>query len=200
MSQQFWVAMANPGAPWQTASGTALVTAATATISPEGAGGTGADPLIAAYQFTEGLMVRITARGIYTVGSTATNGTFALYVSAPGTALSGGTALATTGALALPTSVTGLWWKAEAYVQVRQIAQGSSTNTLYTHGEFMLQTATASGTTGNVQVWPMPATSGPTAATVDTTAAHTLGLVGTLSQATGSPSITCTQFTIETCN
>jgi hypothetical protein len=32
---------------------------------------------------------------------------------------------------------------------------------------------------------------------VDTTIAHTLGLAGTLSQATGSPSVTCNYFTIE---
>ena len=197
MPVQYWESLQNPAAPWQTASGTALVTAATATISPEGAGGTGDDPLIPAYGFYQGLIIRVSARGIYTNGSTATNATFALYVSAPGTALSGGTSLATTGALALPTSVTGLWWRLNAFIQCRAIAQGTSTNTLYTHGEVEIQTATPSGTTGNVQVWPMPATSGPTAATADTTIAHTLGLVGTLSQATGSPAITCTEFTIE---
>jgi len=199
MAQQFWVAMINPGAPWQTASGTSLATAATATISPEGAGGTGADPLVAAYQFSEGLMIRVKARGIYTCGSTATNATWALYASAPGTAASGGTSLATTGALALPTSVSNLWWRLDAYIQVRQIAQGTSTSTLYTHGEVMIQTATPSGTTANIQVWPMPATSGPTAADADTTVAHTVALAATLSQATGSPSITCTNFTLETC-
>lgn len=194
--------MLNPGAPWQTASGTALASAATATISPQGAGGTGDDPLIAAYYFTQGLMVRVRARGVYTVGSTATNGTFAIYTGAAGSGSAGtaGTALATTGALALPTSVTGFWWKLDAYVQVRAIAQGTGTNTLYTHGEIQIQTATASGTTGNVQVWPMPATSGPTASSVDTTIAHTLLLGATLSQATGSPSITCTQFTLESCS
>lgn len=197
MPVQYWESLQNPGAPWQTGSGAALVTAATLTLSPEGAGGTGDDPLIPAYGFYQGLLIRVTARGIYTVGSTATNGTFALYVSAPGTALSGGTALATTGALALPVSVTNLWWKLEAFIQCRAIAQGTGTNTLYTHGDFQIQTAAPSGTTGNVQVWPLPATNGPTAATVDTTIAHTLGLVGTLSQVTGSPSVTCTQFAIE---
>ena len=35
---QYWSSLLNPGAPWQTASGTVLNTAATATISPEGAG------------------------------------------------------------------------------------------------------------------------------------------------------------------
>jgi hypothetical protein len=43
----------------------------------------------------------------------------------------------------------------------------------------------------------MPATSGPAAANLDTTIAHTLGLVGTLSQATGGPSVTCTSITHE---
>jgi hypothetical protein len=199
VSQQYWVSCLNPGAPWQTASGTALSTAAKATISPQGAGGTGDDPLIPAYYFTQGLIIRVKARGIYTVGSTATNGTFAIYTGAAGSGSDGtsGTALATTGALALPTSVTNLWWRLDAYVQVRAIAQGTGTNTVYTHGELLLQTATPSGTTGNVQVWPMPATAGPAASSVDTTIAHTLLLGGTLSQATGSPSITCTQFTLE---
>ena len=197
MPVQYWESLQNPAAPWQTGSGTTANTAAAVTLNPEGAGGTGDDPLIPAYGFYQGLIIRITARGIYTMGSTATNQTFQLFVSAPGTALSGGTSLATTGALALPVSVTNFWWRLNAFIQCRQIAQGTGTNTLWTAGEVEIQTATASGTTGNVQVWPMPATNGPTIATVDTTIAHTLGLVGTLSQTTGAPSVTCTQFTIE---
>ena len=105
--------------------------------------------------------------------------------------------MATTGALALPVSVTGLLWELELLVQVRAYASGTGTNTVYTHGRLWLQTATPSGTTGNMQCWPMPATSGPTAATLDVSVTHTLALVGTLSQATGSPSITCTNFLVE---
>lgn len=200
MPVQYWESLTNSGAPWQTSSGTTLSTAATATLNPEGAGGTGDDPLIPAYGFYQGKVIRLTARGIYTMGATATNGTFAVAVSSPGTALSGGTTLATTGALALPVSVTNLWWKLQVVVQCRAIAQGTATNTLYTAGEFMLQTATPSGTTGNVQVWPMPATNGPTIATVDTTVAHTIGVIGTLSQITGAPTITCTQCLVEECD
>lgn len=192
---QYWSSLINPNAPWQTASGTALNTAATATISPEGAGGTGDDPQILTWW--QGLVIRVEAQGVYTMGSTATNGTFALYTAASGTALSGGVVLATTGALALPVSVTGLYWELTAKIQCRAIAQATSTPSLYTHGKLQIETATPSGTTGNVQVWPLPATSGPTAANVDTTIAHTLGLVATLSQVTGSPSITCTQITHE---
>ena len=187
--------MLNPAAPWQTASGTTLNTAATATISPEGAGGTGADPQI--FSFYQGFAVRVKARGIYTNGSTATNGTFALFASATGTAAASGTSLATTGALALPTSVTNFYWELDALIQCRAMAQGTGTNTLYTHGALRIQLATPSGTTGNEQVWPMPATNGPTIATVDTTITHTVALVGTLSQATGSPAITCTSFLLE---
>lgn len=202
MPVQGWESLANTGAPWQTASGTTLNTAATATLSPEGAGGTGDDAQI--YSFYQGMVVRVRARGVYTMGSTATNATFALYASASGTALSGGGGnggtLATTGALALPVSVTNLWWKLDAYIQIRAMAQGGATASTYTHGELLIQTATPSGTTGNVQVWPMPATAGPTALDMDTTVTHTVGLVGTLSQATGTPSITCTQFMLETIN
>ena len=192
---QYWSSTINPGAPWQTASGVALATAATLTISPEGAGGTGDDPQNLTWW--QGMVIRHTGRGVYTMGSTATNATFALYASAVGTALSGGTVLATTGALALPVSVTGFWWELDVITQCRAIAQGTSTASLYTHGSIKIQTATPSGTTGNIQVWPLPATSGPTAANVDTTIAHTLGLVGTLSQAVGSPTITCSQYVAE---
>ena len=189
---QYWSSLLNPGAPWQTANGTVLATAATLTLSPEGAGGTGDDPQNLTWW--QGMAIRVRARGVYTMGSTATNATFALYASTTGTALASGTSLATTGALALPVSVTGFWWRLQAEIQCRAIAQGTATASLYTHGELLIQTATPSGTTGNVQVWPMPATSGPTAANTDTTIAHTLGLVGTLSQVTGSPTITCTQI------
>jgi hypothetical protein len=198
MPAQGWESLANTGAPWQTASGTTLATASTATLSPEGTGGTGADPQV--YSFYQGQVIRVRARGIYTLGSTATNVTFALYASASGTALSGGTSLATAGAMAAPVSVTGLWWKIDAYIQIRAFAQGTSTATAYTHGEVSIQTAVAAGTTSNVQIWPMPATSGPTAASLDVSLTHTIGLVGTLSQATGSPTVTCTQFMLEQVN
>jgi hypothetical protein len=192
---QYWSSLVNPGAPWQTASGTPLATASTATINPEGAGGTGDDPQILTWW--QGMVVRVEAHGVYTMGSTATNATFALFASATGTALASGTSLATTGALALPVSVTGFYWQLKAKIQCRAIAQGTATASLYTHGALLIQTATPSGTTGNTQVWPLPATSGPTAANADTTIAHTLGLVATLSQAVGSPSVTCTQITHE---
>jgi len=194
MAQQAWFAPLNGGTPWQTASGTALSTAATATISPEIAGGTGGDPQV--FSFYEGLVIGYKARGVYTVGSTATNGTFALYASVTGTAASGGTSLATTGAFALPTSVTNLYWFLEGEIQCRQMAQGTGTPTLYTHGHMTIQTAAYESTltNSNSQILPMPATNGPTAADVDTTITHTIALVGTLSQATGSPSVTCTQF------
>ena len=196
MPLQVWESLLNTGAPWQTASGTTLSTAATATISPTAAG-TGGDPEI--FTFYQGQALRVRARGVYTNGSTATNGTFALFAATSGTAASGGTALATTGAFALPTSVTNLFWELEALVQVRAMAQGTGTATLYTHGALLLQTATFAAA-ANIAVLPMPATAGPTAANVDTTITHTLALVGTLSQITGSPVITCTNFLIEAVN
>ena len=195
MAQQLWVAPVNAGAPWQTASGTTLNTASTATISPAAAGGTGADAQV--FSFYQGMVIRVAARGVWTSGSTSTNVTLALFASASGTAASSGTSLATTGAVAWPVSVTGFYWDVEALIQVRQMAQGTSTATLNTHGRAQLQTATFSTPTGNVGILPMPATSGPTAANVDTTITHTIALVGTLSQVTGSPSITCTNFLVE---
>ena len=205
MPAQVWESLANTGAPWQTASGVVLNTAATATLSPEGAGGTGNDPQI--YSFYQGMVIRVAARGIYTCGSTATNLTVALWASQSGTALSGatgtvGASLATTGAFAMPTSQTNLYWDLDAHIQVRAMAQGSSTATLYTHGKMLIQTAAYESTltNSNHQIVPLPATSGPTAADIDTTLTHTIGLVGTLSQTTNSPSITCTQFMLEQIN
>jgi len=191
---QYWSSLINPGAPWQTASGVALNTAATATISPEGAGGTGDDPQVMTWW--QGLVIRVRARGVYTNGSTTTNATFAVCASAVGTALSAGV-LATTGALPLPVSQTGLWWKLEAEIQCRAIAQATGTPSLYTHGELQIQTTTYTAGLANTGTWPLPATAGPTAANVDTTVAHTIGLVATLSQVTGSPAITCTSCTHE---
>ncbi len=197
MAQQAWVAPVNNGAPWQTASGTTLNTAATATISPEMAGGTGADPQV--FVFSQGMVIRGKAYGVYTCGSTATNLTLALYASASGTAASSGTSLATTGAFAMPVSQTGLFWETEFEIQVRAMAQGTSTATLYTHGRTLIQSAAYESTltNSNHQIVPMPATSGPTAADVDTTITHTIALVGTLSQATGSPAVTCTYFALD---
>jgi hypothetical protein len=192
---QYWSSLVNPGAPWQTASGVAQTTVGPVTLSPQGAGGTGDDPQVV--QWWQGQFVRIRARGVYTMGSTATNATFILAAAATGTALTGGTTLATTGALALPVSVTGFWWRLTADIQVRAIASGTATATVFTAGELQIQTAAPSGTTGNVQVWPMPSVSGPTAANIDVTIAHTIGLTGTLSQVVGAPSITCTMITHE---
>ena len=195
MAQQQWVAPVNAGAPWQTASGTVLNTAATQTLSPEGAGGTGADPQV--FSFYQGMVIRVAARGIYTSGSTSTNFTLMLYVSASGTAAASGQQLATTGAVAWPVSVTNFYWELEALVQVRAMAQGTGTSALYTHGRVLVQTATFATPTGNVAVLPLPATNGPTALAADTTITHTIALVGTQSQTVGSPAITCTNFLAE---
>ena len=189
---QYWTSLLNPNAPWQTASGTALTAVGPSTISPEGSAGTGADPQNLTWW--QGQLIRVRARGVYTNGSTATTATFALWANVTGAALTSGTTLATTGAaVVLATSQTGLWWKLEAEIQCRAIATATAGPTLYTHGELLIQTSTA----GALAVWPLPATAGPTAASIDTTIAHTLGLVGTMSQVTGSPAITCTSITHE---
>src|ERR1700733_1838152 len=122
---QYWTSCLNPNAPWQTASGAPQTTVGPVTISPEGAGGTGADPQVLTWW--QGMVIRVRARGIYTMGSTATTSNFQLYTSASGTALASGVAAASTGALSLPVSVTGFWWKLEAEIQVRAIAQATST-------------------------------------------------------------------------
>lgn len=197
MTNQVWVGPVNAGPPWQTASGTTLNTAATATISPE-LPGTGGDPQVS--PLGQGLLIRGEAFGIYTCGSTATNLTLALWASITGTAAASGTSLATTGAFAMPVSQTNLFWSIRFKLQVRASAQGTGNASVYTHAYMLIQTAPYESTltNSNHQIVPMPATGGPTAANVDTTIPHTVALVGTLSQATGSPSITCTYFDMDT--
>jgi hypothetical protein len=188
MPVQFWESLVNVPAPWQTNSGTTLNSGTSETvISPSSP-----DFTFPANYWYPGLVMRLTARGIFTVGSTATNFTFTLRAGTSGS-LTSGTSLATTGALAATTSLTNQYWEAGAVIQCR--ATGSSGNTFYTHGQVRIQTSATAE-----QVWPMPATNGPTAAAVDTTAAKAIGLTATLSQNTGTPAITCTQFLIEICN
>jgi hypothetical protein len=189
---QYYSSLLNSGPPWQTTTGTALTAVGPTTISPESASGTGNDPVNPTWWV--GQTLRVEAQGVYTNGSTGTTATFALWENVGGTALSSGVTLATTGAnVVLATSVTGLYWELTAKIQCRAYAQGTGTATLYTHGKLLIQTSAA----GANAVWPLPAASGPTTANVDTTIAHTIGLVGTMSQVVGGPSITCTQFTIE---
>lgn len=184
MPKQTWSGLLNDGAPWQTTQGPVLSTAATATISPQAP--TTQDWQMPGQLWYPGAVLEISARGIYTMGSTATNFTFTL--------LAGATTLATTGAFAATVSMTNQPWSLEAIV--RCIAYGSTGNTLETQGEMILSVTAAASA---LRV-PLPLTNGPTVAAVDTTIAKIMPLQATLSQATGSPTIKCTQYLLKAIN
>jgi len=184
MPKQTWSGLLNDGAPWQTTQGTVLSTAATATISPQAA--TTQDWQMPGQLWYPGAVLEVLARGIYTMGSTATNFTFTL--------LAGATTLATTGAFAATVTQTNQPWKLEALI--RCIGYGSSGNTLETQGEVTLSVAATPFTVR----FPLPLTNGPTVAAVDTTIAKIMPLQATLSQVTGSPTIKCTQYLLKAIN
>lgn len=184
MPKQTWSGLLNDGAPWQTTQGPTLSTAATATISPQAP--TTQDWSMPGQLWYPGAVLEFLARGIYTMGSTATNFTF--------TMLAGATTLGTTGAFAAPVTQTNQKWR--LWGTIRCIAYGSTGNTLETDGELDLMVAA----TPFIQRFGMPATNGPTAAAVDTTIAKIMPLQATLSQVTGSPTIKCTSYLLKAVN
>jgi hypothetical protein len=184
MPKQTWSGLLNDGNPWQTTQGGVLSTAATATISPQAP--TTQDWQMPGQLWYPGAVLEFLARGIYTMGSTATNFTF--------TMLAGATTLATTGAFAAPVTQTTQPWKLEGLI--RCIAYGSTGNTLETQGELTLSVVA----TPFVQRFPLPLINGPTAAAVDLTVAKIMPLQATLSQVTGSPTIKCTQYLLKAIN
>ena len=184
MPTQQWVAPANAEAGSSGVAGTPLATAATLAISPSST--TAPDYTLPGGTLYPGMMLRITAAGIWTCGSTATNATFALMYGG-----TGGTTLCTTGALAMLTSQTSVAWSLSALISCRSIG---SSGTLWTQGFVTGITAVAPATVSRMDssVFGTPAV-----ATVITTTANAIVLNGTLSQVTGSPTITLEQWLIE---
>src|SRR5579859_2762619 len=107
-----WVAPANVNAWSSGAAGTTLSTAATLAISPSSS--TAPDYSLPGGVLYPGMVIRVTASGIWTCGSTATNATFALMYGG-----TGGTTLATSGALAMLVSQTHVSWYLNAIVTCR---------------------------------------------------------------------------------
>jgi hypothetical protein len=183
---QYWVAPLNAGVPWQTNVGTTLNTATTATLSFQAP--TNKDFTLPAGWFQTGMAVRVTARGVLASGGTTSNLTW--IVAATGS----NTALATSTALTLGTgSLTNVPWALGALI--RCIAVGSTGSTLETSGEVIFgnvagATSPTLGTAAAGMV-PLPDSS----VAIDTTAAVSLQLRGTLSAAFGS--CTCQNFLLE---
>src|SRR5258708_14770356 len=75
MAQQSWVNLLNAGSPWQTAQGTSLTTAATATVSPQAP--TTQDFVLPGQpnglQWYVGMQLRLRARGNMSSGGTTTS-------------------------------------------------------------------------------------------------------------------------------
>lgn len=138
-------------------------------------------PSIPVNTLTVGDVYKVTAFGRYTCGATATNCLIGFYL---GSTLVAGT-LSTQ---ALTTSQTNAPWHLEYMFVVR--ATGTS-GSVWGHGWVDLGTSVSA--TGHV---PIPSTANA-AVTIDTTAAQALGIKATLSQVTGSPTITCDHMVVE---
>jgi hypothetical protein len=198
MANQSWVNLLNAGAPWQTAQGTQLATAATATISPQSANATAKDFILPGQgnglQWYPGMHLRCRARGNMASGGTTSSLTVWLALGVSGTLAS---ALCTTPAIVLgTTSLTALGWRLEADIVCTAIA--ASGNTLVSDGLLTMSDTTAGGAalvTANTVSSPLPWL----ASAFDTTAAGTaIGLRASLTAAFGN--IQCNRFTVEQLN
>lgn len=196
MSDQNWVSLLSPQTPHGSGAGTALSTAATATISPAlGSGGDVAqvNPEGQFQGWDPGLLIRVTARGYLTTTASSTTATF-LLASRVGNTGSTYVTLATTAGITTGTTVlTGLQWKLEALI--RCTATATSGNTVSTQGELtVMNNVTApslnAATNGVLLVASMPNVTGETAAAVDTTQLQGLSLRATLAGANATIQLT----------
>jgi hypothetical protein len=202
MANQSWVSLLNPASPQASGAGTALNSAATATISPVTGGASASDvaqvqPGGQPYGWYPGLLVRVTARGFITTTATSTTLTF-LLASRVGNSGSTYVTLATASGVATSTTVmTGAPWKLEALVRCTAVA--TSGNTVSTEGElYVSQQPTTSQTlntaSAGVNLY-LPNASGETAAAVDTTQLQGLSMRATLAGANAT--VQLTQWLVE---
>lgn len=196
MASQSWVSLLNPASPQASGAGTALNTAATATISP--VTGLGSDvaqlqPGGQPYGWYPGLLVRVTAQGYITTTGTSTTATF-LLTSRAGNSGSTYVTLATTAGIATGTgSLTGVQWDLTAVIRCTSVA--TSGNTVSTQGQLTVTnnaTAPSIGATTNgvLLMAGLPSASGETAAAVDTTQLQGIALRATLAGANATVQLT----------
>lgn len=206
MPNQAWVGLLNQGTAWSGA-GTALSSAATATLSPQPSsnydfpiqnGGL-------AYGWYPGMVLRVTAEGFIT--TTTTSGTLTFFLAANTTNGTGTTytTLATTAAITTGTvALTGLQWSLDA--KIRCTAVANSGNTLSTKGSLRVMNnvtaMTLNAATNAVElVACMPNVSGETAAAVNTAGASpALGIALRCTQATSACTVQLSQWFIESLN
>jgi hypothetical protein len=207
LTSQNWVSLLQPPQHVWSGAGTVLNTAATATISPRPTPNTADyNAFVPAGSLAVGSLIRVTARGFLTTTGTSTTATWFLGSNIGNTGTTYVT-LATTNGISTGTTVlTGIQWKLEALIRCTAVA---TAGTLATQGELSLQGLLASGaalaanpqalTTGASigAAFPMPAISGETAATVDTTQTQGIALRATLAGANAT--IQLTQWLVESC-
>lgn len=140
---------------------------------------------IPAGSLSGGSTYRLTAYGRATVGTTATNITLGVYYGG-----TGGTLLASTGAVAMTVSTTNVPWRLEYIFTVRTLG---TSGTVFGNGFANLP---GSGVAAWGAAIPIPNTANA-AVTVDTTTAKAISIGATLSQITGAPTITCDHLYLE---
>jgi hypothetical protein len=131
-----------------------------------------------------GMVLRVKAFGRYTTGSTATNCLIGVYYGGTGGVLLAGT-LSTQ---ALTVSLTNAPWELDYTFVVRGIGTSGS---VWGKGWVDLGSSVSA-----VSHLTIPSTANA-AVTVDTTVAKAINIGATLSQVTGSPTITCDHMVVE---
>jgi hypothetical protein len=202
LANQTWGNILIPAQTVWSGAGTALSTATTATISPRPTPNTADyNAFVPAGGFYPGMLIAVVARGFVTTTTTSTTLTFFLASNIGNTGTTYVT-LATTGGISTgTTAMTGIQWKLEALIRCTAVA---TSGTLVTQGEFGFYGLLASGaavaanpqalTTGTSigNAFPLPAISGETTATVDTTQTQGIALRATLAGANAT--VQCTQW------
>jgi hypothetical protein len=197
MPAQFWVSLLNNGDPFQTANGTALSTATTATISPQAA--TNKDFAVPANYFYRGQTLRIRAAGFTTTTTTSTTLTFFLAsnINNAGTYV---TLATTAGITTSTTAATGAPWWLTAFITCTAFNSGGSAS-LTTQGHLFHQSTAATPAlngTSNLLHFGLPSASGASTANVDLTSQQGFALRATLAGANAT--VQCTNFDIEAMN
>jgi hypothetical protein len=199
MAEQDWVALFPQGdQPAWTGAGTALSTAATATISPTPTGLTADyNKFVNGSDWSVGKNIRGHARGFITTTGTSTTATWFIGTNIDNTGTTYVT-LATTAGIATGTgALTGLPW--ELWFTARCTAVANAGNTIATQGLMKIATtATPTMVTASGIIVGMPSVSGETNAAVNTTRTQGIALRATLAGANAT--IQCTQWFLETMN
>lgn len=207
MANQNWVSLLQPSQAGWSGAGTALSTAATATISPLPTPNTADyNVFVPSGGFNTGTLIRVLARGFLTTTGTSTTLTVFLGSNIGNTGTTYVTLATTPGITTGTTVLTGIQWKLEALIRCTLVA---TAGTLATQGEMGLQGMTSvpaqmaspfvlTAAAPEAYAIPLPLASGETAATVDTTQTQGIALRATLAGANAT--IRCTQWLVEQLN